>query len=156
MLIKPISKMTWFVLILITGLMLQLAIFPMVTQADPNHTFYISPSGNDTNPGSLDQPFATIKRGTKSFQPGDTLVLREGTYSEQIDLYSMNGSPSAWYTQVWMLLRSSVSGAMIVTIHLLISRNNLRLRRIPLRSRQVPIFLMPLQVESWQQSLMLL
>ena len=25
-------------------------------------------------------------------------MLRGGTYREQIDLYSMNGSPSAWYT----------------------------------------------------------
>lgn len=90
--------MSWLVLIVIMGLMLQLSVFPLVSQAGAVQTFYISPSGKDTSLGSLDQPFATIKRATKSIQPGDTLVLRGGTYREQIDLYGMNGSPSAWYT----------------------------------------------------------
>ncbi len=95
---KPIRKMTLLVFIVMAGLLLQFSIFPMPSQAASNRIFYVSPSGNNTNPGSLEQPFATIRKAIQALQPGDTLLLRGGTYSEQIDLYNMNGSSSAWYT----------------------------------------------------------
>jgi len=42
-----------------------------------NHTgqFYVSPNGNDQNPGSFDQPFRTIAYAVTRLAPGDTLVI---------------------------------------------------------------------------------
>lgn len=47
-------------------------------------SFYISPNGDDTNTGSLVAPFASIARGMEAAQPGDSVLLRAGTYRETI------------------------------------------------------------------------
>jgi len=48
--------------------------------------WYVSPSGSDPAPGSIEQPFATIQHAADIIQPGDTCYLREGTYREQVTL----------------------------------------------------------------------
>jgi len=47
-------------------------------------TFYVSPSGNDANPGTLEKPFATLKQASSQLKPGDTCFLREGVYRETL------------------------------------------------------------------------
>ena len=42
--------------------------------------FYVHPEGNDTHPGTLEQPFATVTRAQEAVAPGDTVWLRGGTY----------------------------------------------------------------------------
>lgn len=46
--------------------------------------FVVSPSGSDSNPGSAERPFRTVKKGLQSVGPGQVLQLRGGTYAEQI------------------------------------------------------------------------
>jgi hypothetical protein len=50
-------------------------------------SYYVAPNGNDSNPGTIDAPFATINKAhdNDALQPGDTIYLRGGTYfpSEQ-------------------------------------------------------------------------
>ncbi len=43
-------------------------------------TFYVAPNGNNNNPGTLAQPFATIARGQTAAQAGDTVYFRGGEY----------------------------------------------------------------------------
>ncbi|MDD1718585.1 MAG: right-handed parallel beta-helix repeat-containing protein [Methanoregulaceae archaeon] len=43
-------------------------------------TYYVSPSGDDANPGTRLLPWATPGYGSKQLRPGDTLVIRSGTY----------------------------------------------------------------------------
>jgi hypothetical protein len=48
---------------------------------------FMAPDGKDSNPGTLEQPFATITRAQKDAAPGDTVFIRGGKYnvtSEQI------------------------------------------------------------------------
>ncbi len=45
---------------------------------------YVSPSGQDQNPGTREQPFKTIQRAAAMMQPGDHCVLRGGTYRETV------------------------------------------------------------------------
>lgn len=47
-------------------------------------TYYASLTGDDTNPGTLVQPFRTAKKGVGVLTAGDTLFLRGGTYTEQV------------------------------------------------------------------------
>ena len=60
---------------------------------------YVSPSGNDEDPGTDKQPFGTISRGlhgaspTSSLQPGDVLFLRGGTYVEDVYVRGLAGTP---------------------------------------------------------------
>jgi hypothetical protein len=44
---------------------------------------YVSVRGNDGNPGSLDRPWRTLAFALTQLRPGDTLLLRGGTYLER-------------------------------------------------------------------------
>ncbi len=46
-------------------------------------SWYVAPTGNDEQPGTLEQPFATVTRAQQAAAPGDTVFLRGGTYSLQ-------------------------------------------------------------------------
>jgi hypothetical protein len=43
--------------------------------------YYVAPTGADSNPGTLDQPFATVQKGADIAVSGDTVYLRGGTYA---------------------------------------------------------------------------
>ncbi len=47
-------------------------------------TYYVAKSANasDNNNGSKDRPFATLNKAGAVAQPGDTVIIREGTYYE--------------------------------------------------------------------------
>jgi parallel beta-helix repeat protein len=60
-------------------------------------TYYVSPSGNDSNSGtSTSTPFRTFARAVKPLRAGDTLYIRGGTWTQQLDLMNTSGSSSAW------------------------------------------------------------
>ncbi len=70
------------------NLLLSLGIFAFgVSQsarAASPQTYYVSTSGNDSGSGSSTQPFRTIQRGSSILQPGDTLLVGPGTYTEAL------------------------------------------------------------------------
>jgi hypothetical protein len=43
--------------------------------------YYVSTTGNDNNPGTFSQPFATWKKGFESAGPGDLVYIRGGVYT---------------------------------------------------------------------------
>lgn len=47
-------------------------------------TYYLSPSGSDTNSGSAASPFKTFGHATKKLTAGSTLVVNAGTYKEAV------------------------------------------------------------------------
>lgn len=46
--------------------------------------YYISPTGNDLNAGSVNLPFKTISQGALVAQAGDTVYVLEGVYRERV------------------------------------------------------------------------
>src|SRR5262249_1281742 len=46
-------------------------------------TYYVSPNGSDSNPGTLEKPWKMLNSASEHLNPGDTLILRDGTYHEQ-------------------------------------------------------------------------
>lgn len=54
--------------------------------ADGGVTYYVSPSGNDTNNGSLTAPFATPAKATAVARGGDTIKLADGAYTQSATL----------------------------------------------------------------------
>lgn len=54
-----------------------------------NRSFYVSNSGNDANPGSIDKPFLTINGAfarVKDLGAGDRIVVMPGTYNESVQV----------------------------------------------------------------------
>jgi alpha-L-arabinofuranosidase len=46
--------------------------------------FYVSPAGNDQNPGTPAAPFRTIQHAADLAQPGDVITVRAGVYRERV------------------------------------------------------------------------
>lgn len=44
-------------------------------------TFYVAPSGSDGNPGSFALPWATINKAAQTMLPGQSVYVRDGTYT---------------------------------------------------------------------------
>ncbi|OQW49213.1 MAG: hypothetical protein A4S09_03860 [Proteobacteria bacterium SG_bin7] len=67
----------------------------------PGKTYFVAPNGVDTNntSGSIAKPFKTFKNAISRMKAGDTLLIRGGTYTEQLDFQSpvrKTGTASAW------------------------------------------------------------
>jgi len=52
--------------------------------------YYVSPSGNNSNPGNKETPWLTIQSGLNKLKTGDTLNLMNGTFNEKIK-FSVSG-----------------------------------------------------------------
>src|SRR5687767_13026259 len=50
-------------------------------------TLYVSTTGNDSNPGTLNSPVATISRANALASPGDTIYLRGGQHNPARYIY---------------------------------------------------------------------
>jgi hypothetical protein len=49
-------------------------------------TYYVSTSGNDSNPGSSSKPWKTIQHACNSVASGDTVLVHGGTYGERVTI----------------------------------------------------------------------
>jgi len=67
-------------------------------QAVTNFDYYISPSGNDSNPGTLAQPFKTIAHACSFLTPGLSLGMRGGTYVDTF--YNNSIAGTSWANKV--------------------------------------------------------
>ncbi len=65
-------------------------------------TFYVAPNGDNANPGTREQPWATPGYGSRQLAPGDTLIIMGGRYTlHEYDtdiITPPSGTPSAWIT----------------------------------------------------------
>jgi hypothetical protein len=61
----------------------------------PGNTYYVSTTGNDSNPGSQSLPFRTIQKAANVVNPGDVVNIQPGTYAETVTISrsGIAGSP---------------------------------------------------------------
>jgi hypothetical protein len=61
-----------------------LGLLLLVVAASPGlaRTFYVAKTGNDFNPGTIEGPFLTIQHAADVVDPGDTVVVEDGIYSD--------------------------------------------------------------------------
>jgi len=59
------------------------------------NTYYLSPSGNDNNPGTIDQPWFTLQKAWTVLAAGDLLYLRRGKYTYTVQPYLTGKSGTA-------------------------------------------------------------
>ena len=64
-------------------------------------TYYVSPTGLDSNTGLANAPFNTIQKAVNSVSPGDTIIVRNGNYTTTnprlVDI-NVGGTASNWIT----------------------------------------------------------
>ena len=63
------------------GLVLVLAM--LIPSTGYANTYYVSKTGNDSNPGTEASSFKSIKHGVSQLSAGDTLYVKAGTYGER-------------------------------------------------------------------------
>ena len=69
-------------------------------QGNTGNTYYVATDGSDSTSGTFNQPFRTIRKGLSVLKGGDTLLLRAGTYNEDVYIHegvypNISGTSSA-------------------------------------------------------------
>ncbi len=59
--------------------------------------YFVAPNGDDSAPGTVQQPFRSAAKALSQVKPGDTLVFRAGRYPP-FEVRNLNGTPEAWIT----------------------------------------------------------
>jgi hypothetical protein len=75
------------------------------------NTYFVSTSRNDSNLGTYNAPYATIEAATKRVDPGDTVMIRGGTYYDRVLQLTRSGTTDRPITI------QSVPGEMVVVDH---------------------------------------
>lgn len=86
--ICPSFKKSCFILILSLNMLIFTLPAPTFAQSNNNITsgtdYYVSPAGSDLNPGTLDQPFATIQKAANVAKEGSTVYIRGRVYNQKV------------------------------------------------------------------------
>jgi parallel beta-helix repeat protein len=97
----------------------------MPPAAPPVTAYYVDKTNSnctDNGPGDLSTPYCTIAKGTSRLQPGQTLYIGNGTYSEQVKV-TTSGTASAPITVTNLPGTSPVVGGGLVNGIYLASRS---------------------------------
>ncbi len=89
---QPLKKRTWRVYVYLVAVCLQSPIYSGVLYAAVYHVDAMK--GSVQGSGTEADPFLTIQQATRVLQPGDTALIREGIYHEQI-MGGNSGTPDA-------------------------------------------------------------
>ena len=68
------------------NLLLLMSLFMISISSMKAQTYYVSTTGDDGNPGSIDQPWETIQYAMDVATPGSTVNIMGGTYNERVYL----------------------------------------------------------------------
>lgn len=79
-----------------------IAFFSLLTGSLAAATFYVSPTGNDNNAGTIESPFFSVGKAIALAAPGDTIYLRGGTYNYATNVFviSKSGAPGN-HIKIW-------------------------------------------------------
>ena len=58
-------------------------------------TYYVAPTGNNSNPGTENKPFRTIAYAVSTMVAGDTTYVMDGTYNEGVIQFKRSGTQAA-------------------------------------------------------------
>jgi hypothetical protein len=75
---------------------------------------YVATTGNDANPGSLEQPYRTIQKCASVVTPGTACLIRAGTYRETIRPATSGQSDARIFFRPYQNEKVLISGADVV------------------------------------------
>ncbi|HZG83994.1 right-handed parallel beta-helix repeat-containing protein [Paenibacillus sp.] len=77
------KKSTLFTIcLLVVGIILAALFMAKAANAGPSKSYYISPTGSDSNPGTITKPFKSIMKAQSVASSGDTIYIRGGVYDD--------------------------------------------------------------------------
>lgn len=85
---------------LLISLFIFLGFFCLAKSSEAS-TYYIATTGNDSNAGTSSSPFLTIQHAADVVNPGDTVIVKDGTYSTTTSTFislSRTGSAGNYIT----------------------------------------------------------
>jgi hypothetical protein len=59
--------------------------------------YYVSTTGSDSNPGTINAPWATIQHAASTMTAGSTVYVREGTYNQYVTINHASGNATNGY-----------------------------------------------------------
>lgn len=68
---------------------------PSATALQSSMTYYVSPTGNDANAGTIKAPFKTLAKALSVLKAGNTLYIRAGTYTAPVSGWNFSKTGSA-------------------------------------------------------------
>jgi len=77
--------------------MLKILLFLAIAVSAQATTYYVSTTGTDANPGSVSKPWRTIQKAANTLAPGDTVLVRSGTYNERVTV-GVSGTTNQYIT----------------------------------------------------------
>jgi hypothetical protein len=66
--------------------------------AQPNSSFYVSTSGNDSNPGTQTAPWHTVQHAVDTARAGSTVNVRGGIYEELVTIQASGNATDGYIT----------------------------------------------------------
>ena len=77
-------------------------------------TYYISPTGDDVNgDGTTGNPWATLDGAFQNMQGGDTLIVRNGTYTGDSNVINNNQYPPYGSLEAWTTIKAEHDGGVL-------------------------------------------
>ena len=59
--------------------------------------YFVSLTGDDSNPGTIDKPWKHVQKAVDTVKPGDRVTIREGKYSEEVSISDLHGDQDHKY-----------------------------------------------------------
>src|SRR5438034_10559155 len=79
----PVRLLYWTILFLIAN---SVCGFLSSGFAQGGFTYYVAPTGSDSNPGTSAAPWRTIQKAANTLNGGDTVIVNAGTYNERVQV----------------------------------------------------------------------
>jgi len=79
------------------AMLIAFAALAPAASANGTRTFFVSPTGNDSAPGTKTKPWRTIQKAANAVPAGSTVEIRGGVYRERVVVH-VSGAPGAWIT----------------------------------------------------------
>ncbi len=76
--------------------------------------YYVATDGNDVNPGTSELPWRTIQKAADTMVLGDTVIVRPGTYNEQVTAVNSGSSRGCGIGESPITYLADPSGDVIV------------------------------------------
>jgi parallel beta-helix repeat protein len=99
MLNMRLKSRQFIMLVLIATMILGIGGVMVAKTSAAGATYYVAVTGSDSNPGTITQPFGSIPKGLSVLSPGDTLLVRAGTYTQELFYYNFR-SGTSWSAPV--------------------------------------------------------